>query len=92
MNAPDPAAQRRAARRAAALSHHPDLGGDAEELIAALGAADALMAGAHPIGQVLTVRSTSRVRRTVRTVRRTARGVRRRLPRGVPGWTRYHQL
>lgn len=77
-------AARRAARRAAARAHHPDLGGDPEEFIRALA-----VAAATPQEPRYDVRPSSRLRLARRAVRRTARAARGRLPRVVPGSTRY---
>lgn len=96
MSTEDPAAARRAARRAAARAHHPDLGGDADSFVAAMAEVDAVDGSARGwarrSGPVFDVRPSSRLRVVSRTVRRTVRDVRSRLPRAVPGSTRYFRL
>ncbi len=90
------AAARREARRAAVRAHHPDRGGDPTQLQRALAEADALDGG--PPGPAdddaeaprYDVRPTGRWGRTRRSARRRVRTLRGRLPRGVPGATRYH--
>lgn len=83
-------ADRRAARRAAVRAHHPDVGGDPAELQQALEATDRPSVGlSEPIYEV---RPTSRMGRARRRARRRVRTLRTRLPRVVPGSTRFHPL
>ncbi len=92
--------QWRAARRAVARAHHPDVGGEAETLQRELAAvdrrfadrpadpSDGLTRSAPPAWQ-----PTGRlVRRSRRTLRRRVRALRARLPRGWPGSRRYFDL
>lgn len=88
----------RAARRRAARSHHPDVGGSAEAYLAALADVDARfgrLPTGRPAGPEVVV-TTSVRRRALRVALRGARGasraVRRRLPPGVPGSRRYGSL
>ncbi len=83
-------ADRRAARRAAVRAHHPDVGGDPAELQRALEAIDRPFTGASE--PIYEVRPTSRMGRARRRARHGVRTLRTRLPRVVPGSTRYHRL
>ncbi|TDL04997.1 hypothetical protein EUA04_20795 [Mycolicibacterium obuense] len=53
---------RRSARRAAARAHHPDRGGSAADLIAALAEIDRQADGAPPLEVVLIIRRPRRAR------------------------------
>ena len=91
MNTEHPSeADRRAARRAAVRAHHPDVGGDPAELQQALEATQ--RPAAELSGPIYEVRPTSRMGRARHRARRGVRTLRTRLPRVVPGSTRYHPL
>ncbi|WP_191563797.1 hypothetical protein [Janibacter melonis] len=77
---PAKGAQWRRDRRAALRAHHPDLGGDADSLRAALAEVD----------RRHTPTPAPRSRR--RRARRLVRALRGRLPRGWPGARRYLDL
>lgn len=83
-------AGRRATRRAAVRAHHPDVGGDPAELQRALEEIDGPTTGSSK--PIYDVRPTSRMGRARRRARRGVRTLRTRLPRAVPGSTRFHPL
>ena len=96
----------RAERRRAARSHHPDLGGDAQEYLRVIAAIDAKYGlcvdpgGSSPgpthartttrADLVTTIRRT--VRRWARRARRLTRTLPTGLPRSIPGARRYTTL
>ncbi|RYV50840.1 hypothetical protein [Pengzhenrongella frigida] len=96
----------RAERRHAARSHHPDLGGDAQEYLRVIAAIDARYGlcvdpGGRPSGRTyaraaaeadLLTAARRTVRRWARRARRLTRTLRTRLPRSIPGARRYIEL
>lgn len=91
---PQVRAQWLAARARVARAHHPDLGGDPEEFIAAMAEVDARFA-ASPLDLDEPGRLTRLRRGWVRGSRRRRRMVRHlraRLPRRIPGARRYIDL
>ncbi len=81
-----------AARAKVARRHHPDLGGDVSEFIAALAEVDAAFAATTRAADGRWVRLRRGVNRSVRRRRSTLRTLRARLPRKVPGARRYIDL
>ncbi|KAA1374887.1 hypothetical protein [Aeromicrobium fastidiosum] len=83
---------RRAARRAAIKQHHPDRGGRAEDLDAALRALERTT-GSQDVSGVTPIQRRDRSESPVtRMLRAAVARARRRLPRWVPGSRRYIQL
>lgn len=95
MSTPGGEQERRAQRRAVAMRHHPDRGGDPAEFARLMAELDRPTAPAVAPGPV-TVTGPGPVRRALRTAARAGRDaatrVRRRLPRRAPGARRYIDL
>ncbi|MGI8578682.1 MAG: hypothetical protein ACR2KG_12400 [Nocardioidaceae bacterium] len=84
--APATDSQWRSARRSAIRQHHPDVGGNPENLAAALAAVDSRFGHAPSTSQGLTLMQTARGRRAARRRLwgRRLRTARSRLPRRPP--------
>ncbi|MDT9593504.1 hypothetical protein RDV89_10535 [Nocardioides zeae] len=99
---PDRQRELRRARRAAAMLHHPDRGGDVDAFVRVMAALDphAPPGTPDPAEPPAAVRvdatATPRWRRVLTRTRRRGRDavalVRRRLPRSAPGSRRYYDL
>ncbi len=89
---PEERARWRAARARVARHHHPDLGGDPDEFIAALAEVDAQYALPTMTQARRWTTMRRRVKRQVRQSKQGLRTFRSRLPKGMPGSRRYFEL